>query len=290
MLLGVDWGVSYDQSAAVAIARLPVAPWNPGREPAAVFGVASVELWPPGAQLNRVAEDVAASRGEWAMFSPEETGVGAGPSQELHRLLRQRTAARQRELVGFEAWHDVPTPTANPVATTAAKKAAAYGAIRYLLEEGRLVLPRHPELLRQLAGLRFEVGDRGHLRIEAEDAAVHDDVADALMLAAGPYRPTGQRASTRVALQELAARSIPEAPLPAGAGELETVVTPGGLRLARRPFLQSVAGAELTLPPREGESWDAERGAGGPRLDPAVLSARREIEAARREREEGQWT
>jgi hypothetical protein len=37
-MLGVDWGVSYDQSAAVAIGRLPVAKLNPDRPPWPTFG------------------------------------------------------------------------------------------------------------------------------------------------------------------------------------------------------------------------------------------------------------
>jgi Terminase large subunit, T4likevirus-type, N-terminal len=64
LLLGVDWGVSYDRSAAIAIARLPVAYLNPGRPPRPVFGVAAVEVWAAGAALSDVVGDLVTSPGE----------------------------------------------------------------------------------------------------------------------------------------------------------------------------------------------------------------------------------
>src|SRR2546421_11142590 len=84
---------------------------------------------------------------------------------------------------------------------TSAKKTAAYGAVRALLEHEQLVLPRHPDLLRPrwtwfpapgpgplpYGEGKFIQGECGFTRIEAESAAVHDDVADALALAMGPY-------------------------------------------------------------------------------------------------------
>jgi len=54
------------------------------------------------------------------------------------------------------------------------------------------VLPREPDLLRQLPGLKFEQGERGFTRIEADSPAVHDDVADALMLGAFPDSSRGK--------------------------------------------------------------------------------------------------
>ena len=80
-MLGVDWGVSFDRSAAVAIGRLPVSKLNPGRPPRPTFGVASIEAWPQGTRLAEVVSDVLASPAPWAVVSPEESGVGAGPSQ-----------------------------------------------------------------------------------------------------------------------------------------------------------------------------------------------------------------
>jgi Terminase large subunit, T4likevirus-type, N-terminal len=247
LLLGLDFGVSYDRSAAVALARLPVAALNPHRPPSPVFGVAAVEIWPAGEPLSRVVAEVVASPADWAVISPEVSGVGAGPSQQLREAIgRKRRAERElaRRQSGTEpSWS--PPIRFNEVATSAQKKTDGYGWIRYLLEEGRLVLPRHPDLLRQLAGLRFEIGERGFVRIEADDPATHDDVADALMLAAGPHRQPSGRVSC--VLAQAARSPQPDAAIPGG---LETVQTGGGLVVPRRPVLQSIGGLQVTEPPR----------------------------------------
>ena len=253
-MLGVDWGVSFDRSAAVAIARLPVAELNPERPARPTFGVAAVEVWPQGTRLAEVVSDLLAAPAPWAVASPEETGVGAGPSQDLLAHLRRRAVDMQgqaldryRDEDGERPWawtHHLPHgPIPNAVATTAAKKATAYGHLLSLLEQERLVLPRHPDLLRQLAGLRYEQAERGMTRIEADSPGLHDDVADALMLATAPFSRHG-RARCRLArfarLDSLPDSAIPETPA--------TVTTGGGLVLPRAPFWQSVNGPELTLP------------------------------------------
>jgi hypothetical protein len=200
-MLGVDWGVSFDRSAAVAIGRLPVAELNPERPARPIFGVAAVEVWPEGTRLADVVGDVLASPAPWLVVSPEESGVGAGPSQDLLAHLRRRSSgARDAALERYRhtdsepwAWTRElqPPMAANPLSTTAAKKATAYGFLLSLLEQERLVLPRHPDLLRQLAGLRYEQSERGMVRIEADSPGLHDDVADALMLATPPSRAMG---------------------------------------------------------------------------------------------------
>ena len=96
-------------------------------------------------------------------------------------------------------------------------------------------------LLRELAALRVELRPGGAERIEAETGL--DDLPDSLMIAAGPWRDRGR---VRLVLADLAAQPIAEAPVP----ELDepVVETGGGLRLYRRPPLQSVGGPELTMP------------------------------------------
>ncbi|MFN8131640.1 MAG: terminase family protein [Solirubrobacteraceae bacterium] len=235
-LLGVDWGVSFDRSAVAAVYRLPCQVLNPGSERLPRFVVVP-RVWPAGRALSDVVGEIAAVRAPWRAVSTEVSGVGAMPSQELRRAMPGRARVR--------AW--------NLVATTNAKKTAGYGAILGLLERGQLVLPRDPDLLRQLAGLRFEQGERGFTRIEAEDRAVHDDVADALMLAAAPYAPAGTRGRIRCYLADVAdpkaAPADVEGPWSDGpADELDTVVTGGGLRVLRRPALQSAAGVEVLRP------------------------------------------
>ncbi len=223
----LDWGVSFDRSAAVLLYRVPVAALNPDREPEPCF-VALPYVWPAGAPLHSVVAEVATCSAPFAYVVAETNGVGAMPSQELHRAAR-----RPGRKFAF-------------VATTSATKTSSYGAVLGLLERGRLVLPRHPDLLRQLAGLKFEQGERGFTRIGAEDPATHDDVADALALAMVPFRRRGS-SRLRTLVPRLAALHPAEAPVPALEGPV--VETGGGLRLPRRPVLQSVNGPEITLPP-----------------------------------------
>ncbi len=165
-----------------------------------------------------------------AYVSTEQNGVGAMPSQELsHRLGGTR---------GRRDWLFV--------ATTNRSKTAGYGALLGLLEQSQLVLPRDPDLLRQLAGLRFEQGERGFTRIEAEDPATHDDVADAAMLATLPHSRAG-RVICEITRLAHPRRAVAEARV--GDLDEEIVETGGGLRLYRRPPLQSVAGPEVAPEP-----------------------------------------
>lgn len=233
--VGLDTGVSFDRSAAAAWARLPVGTLNPDREPLPVF-VPLVKVWPVRTPILEPARELAALGERWSVITVETNGVGVGAYQHL-RELRGRTlrpAGRR--------W--------NPHATSAQSKAAGYGALLALLERGQVVLPRHPDLLRQLAGLRFEQGERGMVRIGAEDAATHDDVADAVMLAAGPYRRDGERA-LRVVLQHLAGARVPDGDVPQD-GEREVIETPAGLRVHRRAALQSPAEAREVWAPQAG--------------------------------------
>lgn len=230
-ILGADWGVSFDQCAGVGIFRLPVTDLNPDLEPAPHF-IALPWTWPAGSPLHRVVDELVPASGNFRCISSETNGVGAGPTQDLFRRAR-----RANPHVKF-VW--------NGVTTTAASKTAAYSALLNLIERGRMVLPRHPGLLRQLAGLRFEQGQRGFMHIEAEDAAVHDDVCDALMLAALPFRsPAAKRVICRLSTLADPRRMLLDQSVP----ELESpVVTTGaGLRAYERPPLQSVHNREVSL-------------------------------------------
>jgi Terminase large subunit, T4likevirus-type, N-terminal len=233
-IVGVDWGVSFDRSAAVGIFRTPVAALNPERPNSPCF-VALPYVWRVKTPLHEVVDDVVASLAHFAYVAPEVNGVGAMPSTELKRRAVQTREARRDK--GKRSWSFVNT--------TAASKTAAYGLVLGLLERGQLVLPRHPALLRQLAGLRFSQGERGFMRIEAEDAAVHDDVADALMLAMLPRRPPGtKRVVCHMALAG-SKRAVPDARAP----ELDcpVITTGGGLRLYAQPTLQSASDTNYSL-------------------------------------------
>lgn len=229
MALGIDFGVKFDLSAAVAVGRLPVWRFNPDRPPVPVFGVVGLKVWPAGTELHRVVgEVVSGNAARWSVVCPEENGAGAQPSQDVRRLM----AARSDE----EDW----PVYLRPVATSARTKQHGYGLIRSLLERGQLVLPRDPDLLRQLGNLRYDISDFGSMRIEAENARIHDDVVDALYLATGPRVKDGRVSSWLGGCLE---NFGPDADVPE---DTELVATGGGLRVPRRPWVQSVDGDELT--------------------------------------------
>jgi len=132
----------------------------------------------------------------------------------------------------------------NLCATTARKKTLGYGLLLSMLERGQLLLLRHADLMRQMAGLRFEQHSYG-LKIEAEEANVHDDICDALYLATFPY--TGKRGvGTRLSRWADPEYAVSDAPVPPPTGE--TFTTPKGLRVWRKPPLQSLEGHGLTFP------------------------------------------
>ena len=71
-----------------------------------------------------------------------------------------------------------------PVATDLRLKESAYGWLKLLLQQGRLELPNHPPLLKQLRNLSFERLPSGGVRIHVPTHVGHDDLASALCLAA----------------------------------------------------------------------------------------------------------
>lgn len=227
--IGLDWGVSFDRSAAAVIYRLPDCGLNPDADRRPRF-IAVPHVWPVKTPLGEVVRDVCAMQAAPSHISTETNGVGAMPSQELSRGLRGRTDRR--------VW--------NYVATTNKSKTAGYGALLGLLEQGQLILPRHPDLLRQLAGLKFEQGERGFTRIEADDPATHDDVADALMLATMTYTGKSGRLASLLARLADPSRSTPDTRIPLL--DEPTVEAGDGLRVYARPVLQSIVGNAVSLP------------------------------------------
>lgn len=284
LLGGVDWGVSTDRSAFVAIARLPVAHLNTDRSPTEpAYVVACSRAWPAGEPLSNVARAIAATPAHLALLSSETNGVGAGPTQELFRLCRDRPwdagGGSVPRFVAVEEGGEQSIPQyrprrrrgdrargfvtkRNPVHTTAATKAHVYERLRWLADQERLILPRDAELLRELAALRIELRPSGTESIEA--GAGHDDLADALYLAAGPAR-------SRCLLADLASRGRTEAEV---ADLDEPVIETGdGLRVYRRPPLQSVNGPALTIPEGVTESVPTD-----PVLDELRTAARRALD------------
>jgi len=78
-----------------------------------------------------------------------------------------------------------------PVVTDVRRKQSGFGMIKGLLQTRRLVLPRDPELLKQLRGLEFEQLPGGGMRIAVPERSGHDDVAMAFMQAVSSIRVDG---------------------------------------------------------------------------------------------------
>jgi hypothetical protein len=277
LLGGCDWGATYDRCAHVSYARLPVGLLNPDvHRP--VLCVAAVKAWPAGEALSDVAEAIAASPAHWHTLSTEVNGIGHGPSQHLGGLIRRREAgagggrgpgfgpppsnavqvgidSRGRRYwstrcsSGFEKpwerqWTGTFKTRVHLVTTSAELKSQTYSTMRYLMERGQLVIPADTPLVRELLALRVELRAGGGVGIEAAPGS-HDDLADAAMIAAAPYRTKEKQPVWRSLLGDAA--GTPSRDTTAAIDE-PVVETGDGLRLYRRPVIQSVLGPEITLP------------------------------------------
>lgn len=164
---GVDWGMARDAHALTVVGGL-AEPDGRGRPRFRVAVVEerfrlSYEAW-----IDRLVEAV--ERLQVQVLVAETNGVGQMPTQVLARRVWEATG---RDLV-------------TPVATTARLKEDLFGFAKLLMQQGRLVLPRHPSLLRQLGALEFTALDGGGMRIAVPERAGHDDVAMSFALALQP--------------------------------------------------------------------------------------------------------
>lgn len=164
---GVDWGFSRDSNALAVLADRGVD--ERGRQR---FWLPWIEGDPgiPYAQwVDYVASTSSLAGGgyRYQLLVCETNGVGMMPSQ----MLDSAFAA----LGG----HGVVVPQT----TSTRSKEDAFGYIKILLQQGRLDLPNHPELLKQLRGLQYELLPSGGMRIAVPDRLGHDDLAMALAMA-----------------------------------------------------------------------------------------------------------
>ena len=155
---GLDWGRQQD-AHAIALAGL-LQDYGVNGRPVVVVPWAETSRRPYAGQVG----EVTALAGLWDLTVVSETnGVGAYPSEELaQKLIRTRVI---------------------PVSTTQSSKEDAYGRVSALLAERGIVLPDHPEMLRQLGGVSAQPTPSGGLRIAARHESMHDDIPDALSLA-----------------------------------------------------------------------------------------------------------
>lgn len=162
---GVDWGFARDANALAVLAWATPEDFDLAEGERVLFvpWIEAESKIPYARWVERVA--VAAEGYRLGRVMSEINGVGAMPTQEL--ISRLSGAGCRVE----------------GVSTTAALKEQAFGALKVLMQQGRLVLPRHPELLSQLSSLRFEQRDSGTMHISVPERLGHDDLAMALALA-----------------------------------------------------------------------------------------------------------
>ncbi|MDO3397000.1 terminase family protein [Nocardioides sp. SOB44] len=166
---GVDWGMQRDAHALVVVAALPE-PDERGRTRYAVRFIeeryrTSYEAW-----IERLVELGGRGGFAFARLCSETNGVGQMSTQVLARRL----------------WEDTGRDVVEPLSTTAKLKQDLFGFARLLIQQKRLLLPRHPSLLQQLRALEFETTDSGVMRIAVPDRIGHDDVAMAFAMALQP--------------------------------------------------------------------------------------------------------
>lgn len=164
---GVDWGGRRDANALTVVAALPepdergrVRYWLPWLEER--FDL-SYDGW-----IARLVEIAAVYR--FNRLSSEMNGVGQMPSEVLAR----------------DMWEAGRPGVVEGVTTTARLKENGFGFVRLLLQQRRLVLPRHPALLKQLGALEYAMTESGAMRIAVPDRVGHDDLAMSLCLAVLP--------------------------------------------------------------------------------------------------------
>lgn len=166
---GVDWGFAYDANVLVLLAVLEDHGLNVARsKDELVYFIPWLEAHFRKPYTDFVERVVSVGkRYALQVVASETNGVGAAPSQILERRFAE-------ERLPTAVW---------PVVTDVRRKESGYGMIKGLLQTRRLVLPREPELLKQLRGLQFEKTPAGNTKIAVPDAVGHDDIADALMQA-----------------------------------------------------------------------------------------------------------
>lgn len=169
LAIGVDWGYAHDSSALVGTGPVPV------DHPLWAEGVRWCPLVVersrmPYSDFVDLAVSTVASGDLWCdVMVSELNGVGAAPTQLL--------GSRFADVVERRRGLGPQVPHVDGVHTTSRLKEDLFGTGRLLLQQGRLLLPREPALLKQLEGLQFEVSETGSTRISVPERLGHDDLA-----------------------------------------------------------------------------------------------------------------
>lgn len=211
---GVDWAFSQDAQALVLLSALDDGGLNPGRD------LRYYVPWLQWAYRTRYADWVTtcADAGNGygiRVWASECNGVGAHPTEAL------ADEVQRRGLGGAVA----------AVWTDGRRKQSGFGKIKMMLQRDLLVLPREPELLKQLRALEWEQLQGGMVRIAVPERAGHDDLAMALMQAASCIRPA-------LRMED----EVPERP------GLPYTETPSGIRVPAEPRPVSWHNMSYTAP------------------------------------------
>jgi len=178
---GVDWGMRRDANALVVVSPLEDFGLNDDR-----LGEGCRAMFVPylvaesGWQWDDFAAHVAevASAYDMKVIASELNGVGDAATRMLEIAIDRKRVER--------GWRG--RTYVSGVWTDMRRKQAGFGKIKLLLQRGLLVLPRHPELLKQLRALEFEQSQAGGVRISVPENKGHDDLAMALMQAVSCLR------------------------------------------------------------------------------------------------------
>lgn len=171
---GIDWGFAHDANALTLVSVLE--DFGRNREvlgeklPLFIPWFEYKYRWAYTDFITRVVET--ARKYHLPVIASETNGVGQYPTTMLDDRMSE---------AGFYS-------AVAPVVTDVRRKQSGFGMIKGLLQSNRLVLPRDPELLKQLRGLEFEQLPGGSLRISVPDRVGHDDVAMSFMQAVSSIR------------------------------------------------------------------------------------------------------
>lgn len=231
---GVDYGAARDAHALAVVAAVDDQGWNDGDHVLCVPWLEVHHKMAYAAFLERV---VAVAQGyNLESVASETNGVGAFPTEQLGRLMWDRRQSLA---------HPYKRTLVVPVWTDARRKQSMFGMLKGLLQSGRLILPRHPELLSQLAALQMTEMASGSVQISVPESRGHDDLAMAL----------GQALSSVGSLQRMPGQRYhrhPDARPPRTVELASGVKVPMPLRLLEAAnmdlFRGGTAGVEKSMP------------------------------------------